>query len=66
MAKIKDLTGKKFGRLTVVKRGESDKHRKMQWWCQCDCGNPELILVSGTNLRKGNTKSCGCLQKRNS
>lgn len=63
MAKIKDLTGKKFGRLTVVKRGESDKHRKMQWWCQCDCGNPELILVSGTNLRKGNTKSCGCLQK---
>lgn len=61
----KDLTGMKFGRLTVVKQSENDYVQKngtrhSKWWCKCDCGNPELIEVIGTNLTRGNTTSCGC------
>lgn len=70
MGKFIDLTGQKFGRLTVVKRGENytyyNSKRKViipQWYCKCNCGNPELILVRGLHLRNGNTKSCGCLSK---
>ena len=65
--KILDLTGEKFGRLTVIRRGPdhilpSGKHI-VQWYCQCDCGNPNLILVYTDNLRRKNTESCGCLNK---
>lgn len=70
MGKLIDLTGKKFGRLTVIKRAEDytyyNSKRKVvipQWYCKCDCGNQELILVRGLHLRNGNTKSCGCLSK---
>lgn len=56
-----DLTGQKFGRLTVVKRAENSKSNKTRWECICDCGN-ELITV-GAQLKNGRTKSCGCLQK---
>ena len=43
-----DLTGKKFGRLTVIKRDEdriqpSGQH-KARWLCKCDCGNPNLKI----------------------
>lgn len=62
MAKFIDLTGQKFGRLTVISRA-SNKRTSACWWCQCDCGNNELIPVLGHNLLKGNTRSCGCLQK---
>lgn len=70
MGKKIDLTGQKFNMLTVIKEGEprktyNEKHHrwfsKCRWWCQCDCGNPNLVLVDGTSLRNGNTKSCGCL-----
>ena len=62
---LNDLTGKKFGRLTVMERGE-DKispsgQKKVRWWCKCDCGNSELILAFGYNLKSGHTQSCGCL-----
>ena len=63
MGRFEDLTGQKFGRLTVIKRGPNTKSRNAQWWCQCDCGNPELVLVTATHLKNGNTKSCGCLQR---
>lgn len=60
-----DLTGKKFGRLTVLKRVENKKinsrNQKSQWLCQCDCGNKTVVM--GTNLRNDYTKSCGCLQR---
>lgn len=59
---VEDLTGQKFGHLTVIKRGEN-YHRHSRWWCQCDCGNTELILVLGANLKNGGTQSCGCLRK---
>ncbi len=63
MAKAKDLTGQKFGRLTVQYRGESTNNRVSRWWCKCDCGNPELVLIAKTSLTNGTTRSCGCLQR---
>ena len=56
----KNLLGKKFGRLTVVK--EDGRFRQMVCWdCICDCGNH--INVPSYYLTSGQTKSCGCLQK---
>lgn len=57
-----DLTGQKYGRLTVLDRGP-DRVRKsgrkiVQWNCICDCGNK--IVVSASDLRSGHTQSCGC------
>lgn len=63
MGKINDLTSKTFGRLTVKYRGENTPQGLTRWWCQCNCGNPELILVKGTLLSFGKVKSCGCLHK---
>lgn len=55
-----DLTGKKIGRLTVIKRVENNSRRQSQWLCKCDCGN-EVIIV-GSSLVNERTKSCGCLR----
>lgn len=63
MTKIIDLTGQKFGRLTVIKRAENNKLNKVCWLCKCDCGN-EVIVIS-QYLRTGHTKSCGCLNTEN-
>lgn len=57
-----DLTGQRFGRLTVIERsGKVTKGRSVYWKCICDCGNE--TIVSSDNLRKRKTKSCGCLHK---
>lgn len=61
MGKCIDLTGQRFGRLTVIKRVKNNKDNRAQWLCECDCGNKKHII--GKSLRKGKTKSCGCLQK---
>lgn len=55
--KLIDLTGEKFGRLTVVSRAPS-KNKRTYWSCMCDCGN--ACTVEGYNLTSGKTKSCGC------
>lgn len=60
-SRIKDLTGIKFGKLTVIKRYESDKHGNLMWLCECECGNKKII--NGNSLKSGATKSCGCVQK---
>ena len=62
MGKFEDLTGQKFGRLTVVKQGDTARNGDIRWWCQCDCGNVELVLVRTYHLNSGHTKSCGCLR----
>lgn len=54
----KDLTGKRFGRLTVIKR-IGNNGRQALWLCECDCGNE--IQVTTNHLTSGNTQSCGCL-----
>jgi len=57
-----DLTGKKFGRLTVLKRGKKVKHgESSKWICMCICGNEKITTRSC--LVGGYTKSCGCLSK---
>ena len=62
--KAKDLTGMKFGRLTVVKESGRDKHGKVLWLCKCECGNE--IIVRGNSLKSKRTTSCGCLKKETS
>ncbi|NFA43928.1 HNH endonuclease [Clostridium botulinum] len=59
MSKVKDLTDQVFGRLTVIKRIES-QGRSAKWLCQCDCG--EVIEVLSPYLINNKTKSCGCLR----
>lgn len=59
--KTSDLTGLRFGRLTVVKFSHKNEKRHYCWLCKCDCGNN--IIVRGGSLNTGNTKSCGCLMR---
>lgn len=61
MGKFKDLTGQKFGRLTVIKKVENNKQGQIKWLCECDCGNSAVVL--GGSLKNGATQSCGCLFK---
>ena len=57
-----DLTGQKFGKLTVVgEEGTCPTSRGITWRCLCDCGT--LKVVRGNSLRMGKSKSCGCSQK---
>lgn len=54
-----DLAGERYGKLTVLEYSHTDpKSRKSFWKCRCDCGNTTVICAS--NLRSGNTVSCGC------
>ena len=59
MSRLKDLTGEKFGRLTVIKRAES-RGRNTYWLCSCECGCEKEVRSS--HLGKS-TLSCGCLAK---
>lgn len=58
MSKLIDLTGKRFGRYTVICRNGSDTNGSAMWKCKCDCGN--IRTVRGYILNKGQTTSCGC------
>lgn len=60
-AMTEDLTGQKFGKLTVIKRVEN-RGKEIHWLCKCDCGNE--TEVRGTNLKDGHTTSCGCVRRR--
>ena len=61
MALVKDLTGQKFGRLTVVERAENTPQGKARWLCKCECGGTTVATKSDLDL--GKVKSCGCLRK---
>lgn len=61
MPSFKDLSGMKFGRLTVICRGPNTGAR-VAWDCLCECGNS--TTVSANKLQNGHTKSCGCFQKQ--
>lgn len=60
MSVVKDLVGKKFGRLTVLQREANDKKGGAMWLCECECKTK--VVVNGTNLRSGHSQSCGCLR----
>lgn len=61
MSKANDITGCKFGRLTVVGRDGTDRSGHTMWKCVCKCGN--IATVSRTNLTSGASSSCGCYRK---
>jgi hypothetical protein len=57
---FKDLSGQRFGRLTVIERVKNGSQWKVRWECICDCGS--LKVAASSNLKSGNTQSCGCFQ----
>lgn len=61
--KIKDLSGQKFGHLTVLKRVDKD-NKKVKYLCECDCSNKTRLVVLADNLRRGHTTSCGCMRSK--
>ena len=56
-----DISGNKYNMLLVLEYVGRDG-RKTKWKCLCDCGN--TVIVDGTHLKNGHTKSCGCYQKQ--
>lgn len=61
--RFKDLQGKVFSKLVVLKKDENLRKRRAYWLCKCECGNE--TLVRGSHLLSGQTKSCGCLTSIN-
>lgn len=59
----KDLTGMRFGRITVVGYSHT-KNSQPYWFCNCDCGRTNYVIM-GNALKQGRTKSCGCARKLN-
>lgn len=62
MTKKVDLTGKRFGKLTVLHQADNhiskNGNSRIVWHCRCECGNE--IDVMALNLTRNHTKSCGC------
>ena len=61
MARRRELTGERFGRLTVIEKTEERQTGYIVWRCRCDCGNE--ILVNTRQLLRGTVDSCGCMEK---
>jgi len=59
-----DLEGQKYGRLVVGKFSHENKHKEKHWHVICDCGVKKT--VASESLKKGHTKSCGCLRRESS
>lgn len=54
------LFEQRFGKLIAIWPQGKSKHRKILWLCQCDCGNE--VIIGGSSLKSGHTRSCGCLK----
>ena len=61
MGKLKDLTGERFGNLTVLEKADGLQNRYYTWLCRCDCGNE--IVVNTKNLTAHRITHCGCRAK---
>ena len=61
MARTIDLTGQRFGNLTVLERMPETQDRYCLWRCRCDCGGE--ILVNTKRLKRGTVTNCGCNPK---
>lgn len=61
MGKLIDLTGQRFGRLTVIERAGNTRGGKPQWLCVCECGNS--TVVRGADLKGEKVVSCGCIRR---
>ena len=60
--KVIDMSGRRYGKWTVMQRVENSKNGQAMWLCKCDCGTEKVVC--GSNLRSGASRSCGC--ERNS
>ena len=58
---FKDLTGRTFGQLTVLREAGRTPRGQITWACKCECGNSHI--AQGTHLRSGHTTSCGCFRQ---
>lgn len=63
LSKTEDLSGRIFTRWEVIKRVEDYASGTQKWLCRCTCELGTIKKVSGQNLKKGKSKSCGCLKK---
>lgn len=61
MGKVINITNQRFGRLVAICPIGMNKYHNIIWKCKCDCGNESYVVSS--SLRRGLTKSCGCLHK---
>ena len=61
---LEDITGNKYGHLTVLEYVGKDNSRKSLWKCKCDCDAETLIITRGSDLRSGKTISCGCVNSK--
>lgn len=55
-----DISGQRFGRLTVSEMTDQRRKSSVMWRCLCDCGN--IVIAASGDLRTGHTRSCGCLK----
>ncbi len=64
MSALTDITGQRFGRLTVVGRAPNDDRGQGMWVVRCDCDTDgsRVYAANGANLRRGRIRSCGCLR----
>jgi hypothetical protein len=61
MTPLIDLTGQRFGRLTVIRRAKCVSRDRIVWWeCVCDCDPTRIRSIRGTTLRNSVSTSCGC------
>lgn len=60
-ARLIDLTGQKFGKLTVLER-DSQISYPTHWLCKCECGS--VVSIPASNLKIGKTESCGCINSK--
>lgn len=60
ISKVHDLTGQRFGRLTVIGIHDTNT-RKTFWVCQCDCGG--IKIARSDSLLRGSIRSCGCMKR---
>lgn len=58
--KMRDLSGQKFGRLTVIELAVKAANKRPHWKCLCECGNE--TVASSNNIVRGVTRSCGCFK----
>ncbi len=63
MARAEDLTGQKFGKLTVLEKTDQRKNKYVVWRCRCECGKE--VQASSKELKKGSVWNCGCVPRKN-
>lgn len=61
MSKAIDITGQKFGNWIVIKKDGIYRSGSFYWLCECQCDNKTQKILAGLDLKRGHTKSCGCL-----